>query len=149
MEEQNLLGDIEHHIHEQQAKKYQKKIKRGRAMILIIALLNIITLSRGLEIYERGSYKLTMAGSVAVAYFIFFLISIQKTYLSLLLATISYSLITIYTIANKILLLSPVLFNGTVSQYHFMLLSDVVMGSVILYFLIGGANAAKKYDELQ
>lgn len=144
----SMLDDLEASFIERRATRYVKKVKTGRAAMFIIALFNLVTVARGLEAYEQGSMRVNFAIAVAVFYFVLFIISLQRSYIPMLVATITYLLLGIYTIiAEKYMY--KYIFDGALEGLQRMLfVIAMIVRLAVLYYLALGTVNAKKFEAL-
>lgn len=143
-----LLDNIEAEIKEKRAARYLKIIKKGRAVIFIIALLNMVTIINGIGNYAKDHDRVKLAMGIAVFYFVLFLISRQKAYIALVVATITYFILGIYTIITEVHMYKY-LFNPAVSaMQRSALIVTLLVRLFILFYLVNGTLYARKYDAL-
>ena len=145
----DLLADIQEGIRERRAAQFVKRVKKGRAAIFIVALMYTLSLARGIVIYEHGSDKLAIYGCIAVIFFVLFLVSLQRPYISLLSASIVYFLASTYSVANDVYMYRIAVRNELFSMLQMGVIISVLIRLLILFFLFNGANYARKLEAIE
>lgn len=144
----DFLQDLEASFIERRAARYVKKVKTGRAQLFIIALFNLVTIARGVEVYEQNSMKIKMAAAVAIFYFVLFVWSMQKAYISLVIGTITYLLLGVYTTISEQYMYKYMFNDEILGMQRMIFIIVIIVRLMIFYFLVLGTINAKKFEAL-
>lgn len=144
----DLLDDLQASFVERRAARYVKRVKAGRAAIFIIALFNIVTVARGLEVYEQDSIRVKLASAIAIFYIVLFLMSLQRSYMSLLIATIAYCIISTYNVITDRLMFKYAFDKDIAGLSRSIFIIAIIVRLMLLYYLIYGTVYGRKFEAL-
>ena len=143
-----LFDDLDSSFKTKMSNRYTRHIKVGRTAMFVVALFSVVTLAQGVPFYEQNSPRLSIATAVAVFYFTLMLMSVQKPYLSFIIAAVAYVPLGVYKLYTERLMFTY-LFNGHMTPWaqaaYFVLNTLRVL---VFYIFVKSIVYAKKLETL-
>ncbi len=144
----SLFKDLDTSFTRRMTVRYERRIKVGRTAMFIVAFFSVVTLAQGVPFYEQSSYRLTVATAVAVFYFTLMLMSVQKPYLSFVIASVAYIPLGVYKLYSERLMFSYLL-NGHLlpwQQAAYFVLN--MLRILVFYVFVKSAIYSRKLETL-
>jgi uncharacterized protein YhhL (DUF1145 family) len=144
----SLFKDLDTSFARRMKVRYTRRIKVGRTAMFVVAFFSIVTLAQGVPFYEQGTYRLTVATAVAVFYFTLMLMSVQKPYLSFVIAAIAYIPLGAYKLYVERLMFAYLLSGHLLPWQEAAYFVLNMLRILVFYVFVMGAIYSKKLETL-
>ena len=147
---QQLLSAYETQIRERRAERSLRKLKTGRYLLFLIALLNIIPyVARYGDQLMAHLPELYFAAGISSFYFLMFFVSRYKPFISFLLASPAYLIVNIFSLKFVLQHKNQFeIFDISPSFFPIVLFITIAIKLIALFYLVNSATNAYRYEQL-